>query len=246
MKEKLATFLSGILLGAALLGTAAVATELVVLPTTSKLLLNGSEVQATAYNINGNNYYKLRDLAAAVDHAVWFDGDRNEVHIDTGSPYDPDYVYPTDAQVQEAYDAAVEAMIWFDLSSMDVLADSTPEPDGARMVDHPTIKTLADLKAHLHGLFSEEIVATMLPDDGTKYRDVNGRLYVREGARGGDITRGDATYQIIRSDPKKILYRATVEELSDDLETVVGHADVDVTYEYTEAGWRFTQFELVW
>ena len=40
------------------------------LPTSAKVLVNGEEVSFNAYNINGNNYFKLRDLATAVSGSV--------------------------------------------------------------------------------------------------------------------------------------------------------------------------------
>ncbi|MGO4119405.1 hypothetical protein ACEQ6C_40435, partial [Rhizobium ruizarguesonis] len=36
-------------------------------PTDSKVLVNGKTISFEAYNINGNNYFKLRDFAAAVN-----------------------------------------------------------------------------------------------------------------------------------------------------------------------------------
>ena len=54
-------------------------------PTSSKILLNGSEISFTAYNIGGNNYFKLRDLAAALDFYVDWDAAKNAVIIITGT-----------------------------------------------------------------------------------------------------------------------------------------------------------------
>lgn len=52
-------------------------------PTTSKIYLNGEEVQLTAYNINGNNYFKLRDIAKVINFGVTWDGNTNTVGVDT-------------------------------------------------------------------------------------------------------------------------------------------------------------------
>ncbi|WP_166245273.1 stalk domain-containing protein [Paenibacillus turpanensis] len=57
------------------------------LPTPSKIYVDGQEVQFTAYNINGNNYFKLRDLAQAIDFAVTWDGAANQVGINTAEGY---------------------------------------------------------------------------------------------------------------------------------------------------------------
>jgi hypothetical protein len=43
-----------------------------------------------AYTINGNNYFKLRDIAAAIDFDVDWDGETNTVIIEPDSDYTPD------------------------------------------------------------------------------------------------------------------------------------------------------------
>jgi len=52
-------------------------------PTKSKIFLDYEEVQLTAYNIGGNNYFKLRDLGRVFDFGVEWDGARNTIGIDT-------------------------------------------------------------------------------------------------------------------------------------------------------------------
>ncbi|MDR2355409.1 MAG: hypothetical protein LBE16_04360 [Clostridiales Family XIII bacterium] len=59
-------------------------------PTTSKITLDGKEVSLTAYNIGGNNYFKLRDIGAAFDFGVEWDGAKNSIVIDTGKGYTPE------------------------------------------------------------------------------------------------------------------------------------------------------------
>jgi hypothetical protein len=54
---------------------------------TSKIYKDGQEVALTAYNINGNNYFKLRDLASAFNIGVTWDGATNTVGIDTALEY---------------------------------------------------------------------------------------------------------------------------------------------------------------
>lgn len=55
--------------------------------TTSTIFKDGVEVQFTAYNINGYNYFKLRDIATAFDIGVTWDGQTNTVGIDTTMSY---------------------------------------------------------------------------------------------------------------------------------------------------------------
>ncbi|QOX64767.1 hypothetical protein FRZ06_16145 [Anoxybacterium hadale] len=54
---------------------------------TSKIYKDGTEIALTAYNIGGNNYFKLRDLAAAFNIGVTWDGTTNTVGIDTSLEY---------------------------------------------------------------------------------------------------------------------------------------------------------------
>ena len=56
-------------------------------PTTSKIYLDGTEVALTAYHIGGNNYFKLRDIGAAIDFCVDWDDASNTIVIDTSAGY---------------------------------------------------------------------------------------------------------------------------------------------------------------
>jgi len=58
-------------------------------PTTSRIYLDGKEVSFTAYNIEGNNYFKLRDIGAVFDFGVDWDGARSTIVMDTGKGYTP-------------------------------------------------------------------------------------------------------------------------------------------------------------
>lgn len=56
-------------------------------PSSSALLLNGEKLELGAYNINGNNYFKLRDIAKSFNIGVTWDGKLNTVGIDTAIDY---------------------------------------------------------------------------------------------------------------------------------------------------------------
>ena len=56
-------------------------------PTNSKIIQDGGKEQFTAYLIDGNNYFMLRDIGAAFDFGVDWDGDRNTIVIDTSKGY---------------------------------------------------------------------------------------------------------------------------------------------------------------
>lgn len=56
--------------------------------TTAKTYLDGEEAGIIAYNINGYNYYKLRDLGQYIDFFVDWDGSNNAIIIDTSKGYE--------------------------------------------------------------------------------------------------------------------------------------------------------------
>ncbi len=49
--------------------------------------IDKTEVKFTAYNINGSNYFKLRDIASKLDFNVSYDSGSGNVSIDTSSQY---------------------------------------------------------------------------------------------------------------------------------------------------------------
>ena len=60
----------------------------VAAPTNSRIFLNGTEIYLTAYNIDGYNYFKLRDVGEAINFGVDWDEARNAITINTGKGYD--------------------------------------------------------------------------------------------------------------------------------------------------------------
>ena len=56
-------------------------------PTASKILLDGAEVAFTAYNIGGNNYFKLRDVGQALDFGIGWDSASKTITIETAAGY---------------------------------------------------------------------------------------------------------------------------------------------------------------
>lgn len=60
--------------------------------TSSKVLVNGKAVSFEAYAINGNNYFKLRDVAMAINNTdknfeVSWDGTKNAINLISSKPY---------------------------------------------------------------------------------------------------------------------------------------------------------------
>ncbi len=61
-------------------------------PTNAKVLVDGKEISFTAYNIEGNNYFKLRDIAMAINGSwknfnVGWDNATKTITIDTSVSY---------------------------------------------------------------------------------------------------------------------------------------------------------------
>jgi len=68
--------------------TACFATDIVVNKSTHTVVVNGNEIAFDAYNINGYNYFKLKDLGKALDFNVWWDEAEQKVLIDTSKSYE--------------------------------------------------------------------------------------------------------------------------------------------------------------
>lgn len=65
-------------------------------PINSRLVINGKAVSLKAYNITGNNYFKLRDLAAVLSGTekqfdVTFDNGKNAINLISNKPYPVPY-----------------------------------------------------------------------------------------------------------------------------------------------------------
>ncbi len=54
---------------------------------TVRVTLSGAEIGAGAYLIGGENYFRLRDIAAALDFAVTWDNEAKTIAIDTAAGY---------------------------------------------------------------------------------------------------------------------------------------------------------------
>lgn len=62
--------------------------------TASKVIVDGVQTEFEAYNINDNNYFKLRDIAMAISgtqkqFGVYWDGEKNAISLMSGHPYTP-------------------------------------------------------------------------------------------------------------------------------------------------------------
>lgn len=92
MRTKFTPFMIGLFCGLMLIGSsaAAVATSVMAVRSNNHIVIDGARVEMEAYLIGGHNYIKLRDVAAAVDFGVTWDGDTGTVIVDTEASYLPD------------------------------------------------------------------------------------------------------------------------------------------------------------
>lgn len=82
------------MLATSLYVTAAADNSITAAPASSTIYINGTAIAFDAYTINGNNYFKLRDLAKALNGTakqfeVGFDSASNSIAITTGKAYTP-------------------------------------------------------------------------------------------------------------------------------------------------------------
>ncbi len=82
-KVKLVAFAAMVL---CMLCVSVYAGEIVAVPTSSVVLVNGEKVEVQAYNIEGSNYFKLRDVACLLDNSdfmfeVEYDKEANSITI---------------------------------------------------------------------------------------------------------------------------------------------------------------------
>ena len=83
--RNIALVAAGILIGTALSGPAVQAASGILAERSAQAVyVDGQKVELEAYNIGGSNYVKLRDIGAAADFNVYWDG---AVQIDTTAPY---------------------------------------------------------------------------------------------------------------------------------------------------------------
>ncbi len=52
-------------------------------PSAQALVIDGAKVALTAYNLGGNNFFKLRDLGRALDFYVGYDAEKNAAQLET-------------------------------------------------------------------------------------------------------------------------------------------------------------------
>lgn len=121
---------------------------------------DGTQVHYTGYNINDNNYYKLRDIAADFDFGVTWDNDTQSVLITTTEGYTPEGEEPETPVEPEEPETPVEP--------------ENPEddlPDDWWAIQGPEVGTYSDeYEAYLESTGEEIVTVTVdyeIYDGGT-------------------------------------------------------------------------------
>lgn len=155
----------------------------------------------------------------------------------------------TDEEIQAAYFRAEEAYGWFSLETLPC-GEKTQTIDGWLYypVEYPGMENLADLRAYLRGLFSEELVDALLASGGAHplYQDVDGALYVLPTSRERDESKGQADIQIKPYGQAGYSVIVEVDLLADGGSTVTGVESYAFPYEFLEDRWVFTDFHLIY
>lgn len=90
LRRDVAGFAVGLLCGSVIFGGVGIASGVIATPLTEssqKVTLDGQAVSLEGYNINGSNYFKLRDLGKAMDFGVTWNNDSRTVEIDSSTGY---------------------------------------------------------------------------------------------------------------------------------------------------------------
>lgn len=154
----------------------------------------------------------------------------------------------TQTEILSAYNRAVTAYGWFDLSPLPCTQEiKTVDGWLYQKVDYPGIEDLADLRAYLRVVFSEELTERLLEQgDHPVYRDVDGVLYAAAGVgREKDSDKGSVDVEIAQETENTYSVEVSVELLDVSHSTVVGVECYSFPYEFVDGSWVFTDFQLV-
>jgi len=91
-KRTMSVFTAGLLIGAICLAPASQAASEYIKAVRSahSITVDGQPLAMDAYLINGENYFRLRDIAELADFGVTWNGDTHTVEIDTAAGYTPE------------------------------------------------------------------------------------------------------------------------------------------------------------
>ena len=148
-------------------------------------------------------------------------------------------------QAQLDYEKADQAYAW--LFRQTIKARNVGRQDWYDLVNFPGITTKADLQRIMGQSFTQSLTRQLLAKVGEQYKDIDGRLYVRSGARGDDINCGKNSYTLERLTANKYILLVKTELLDPTVRkrVVKGYKETRFEYVKTKEGWRFATFESV-
>jgi hypothetical protein len=139
--------------------------DVIANPSTHNVTVNGDASAATGYNIDGNNYYKLRDLAAELDLGVTWDAATSTVGIDKDGHYKVDdttlmvgnWAPATRARIQAVIDANANQgkYVCFDFDNTSVIFD---------VEEALLIYQIENLRFNITPEQLPDVLATQIPD----------------------------------------------------------------------------------
>lgn len=163
-------------------------------PSSASVWLDGAAASLTAYNINGSNFFKLRDLGSALNFYVGWDGVSGTVIVDTSRGYEAE---ETPAPVNQA--AMAQAMLAV-LPTGDSFADACladVDGDGVKELI-VTSEPFAQLYDWQDGQLTSKPIGSMAGGYFEWYlcQDLStGERGIQfESVGGGDFGGGDTTY----------------------------------------------------
>ena len=157
--------------------------------------------------------------------------------------------------VLKAYEQAAKVYDWFDLCSPDCIGDPVEEDGNTyRQVDPKTgLNTYEDLKKQVQAWFAPELADKILKDS-QNFRDIGGKLFCAEGARGSHMDLLDKTVTVTQQDPghftvelqfwtdSRLPDEASAQAHSEDSIRTLGYSTEALHFDRTDAGFRFTNF----
>lgn len=155
----------------------------------------------------------------------------------------------TQTEILSAYNRAVTAYGWFDLSPLPCTQEiKTVDGWLYQKVDYPGIEDLADLRAYLRVVFSQELTDRLLTrGERPVYQDLDGALYAAAGTgREKESDKGSVTVEVRQESETVYSVEVTVELLDSTRSTVIGVESYSFPYEFQDGSWVFTDFQLVY
>jgi len=153
---------------------------------------------------------------------------------------------PAEAEILAAYAHAAAAYGWFALRPLPC-SGGPVSLDGTTYyrVDYAGIETMDDLQTYLRGLFSEDLVQSLLTQTPPPYRENEGRLCAMPFDHSGELRQGNASLSVERISGTRYLVDVAQEMLGEDRKSVAGMEYDAFPYEYLNGQWVFTAFHLV-